>query len=383
LPEAALAPGSLGDPDAPAWDGLLARAIGGDGVRAVFQPVVDLARLTVVGYEALARFDAVAGVGPDRWFAAAARRGLVPELEAATLRAGLASWPDLPRSCFLAVNVEPESLLQRPVLDVLLGVGDLGGLVVEVTEHRPIDDPGALTAALDRLRGAGARIAVDDAGAGFAGLQQILHLRPSILKLDRALVEGVDRDEAKAALVEMLGLFANRIDAWLLAEGVETLGEAHRLAELGVPLVQGFLFARPGPPWAGLDPATHAVLAHRADQRASAPLLDLLEPTAWLLEHELPDVGRLFGQVDRDAVVVLDSHRRPVGVVSLASALSGTVLEALRVNASSTVADVAHRLSTRVPADTATPVVVTDDAGRYLGTIAVTRLLASLASALR
>ena len=95
-------------------------------------------------------------------------------------------------------------------------------MVIELTEHERIDSYAALEPALDRLRAAGALLAIDDAGAGYAGLQHVLSLRPDIIKLDRALVEGLDRDEAKRTLVEMIGTLAGRLDAWLLAEGIET-----------------------------------------------------------------------------------------------------------------------------------------------------------------
>jgi EAL domain-containing protein (putative c-di-GMP-specific phosphodiesterase class I) len=220
------------EPTGPEWDELLRAALAGHGVTCAYQPIIDLRHGVVAGYEALARFTARPGLTPDRWFHAAAARDLATALEARTLAVAPSRRPDLPPDTFLAVNVEPESLLRPLVTDVLGRAGRLDGVVVEITEHRPLPDGHRLEPALEQLRGAGALIAVDDAGAGYAGLQQVLTLRPAILKLDRALVEGLDHDEAKAALVEMLGLFAGRIDAWLLAEGVETVGEARRLSTI-------------------------------------------------------------------------------------------------------------------------------------------------------
>ena len=201
-------------------------AIAGRGVRSVYQPIVELSRCTVAGFEALTRFDVGPPGGPDMWFATAHEHGVAAELEATTLRAALAMRAALPPNTFMTVNVEPESLSSPRVMAIFAETASLSGLVVEITEHRPLADPQRVQWALERLRGQGALIAVDDAGSGYAGLQQILTLRPNILKLDRALVEGVDRDETKAALVEMFGIFANRVDAWLLVEGIETIGEA-------------------------------------------------------------------------------------------------------------------------------------------------------------
>lgn len=220
------------------WDLMVELAIAGKGLQLVFQPIVDLRRGAVAGYETLVRFDGPVRAGPDRWFAEAARRGRQSELDHAVVERALALRSSLPRNTFLTINIEPESLHDRRVLQLLCD-HDLRGVAIEVTEHRALDELGPVRAALDRLRTAGALLAVDDAGAGYAGLQQILAMRPQILKVDRSLVEGIDTDEAKAALLEMLGVFAGRIDAWVLAEGVETRGEALRCASLGVPLAQG------------------------------------------------------------------------------------------------------------------------------------------------
>ena len=183
------------------WRTRIERVLDGDGVTTVYQPIIDLQRAQVVGYEALSRFDAGDGVqaGPDVWFQTAAALGLGPQLDARCVSAALDARVDLPRNCFLAVNVDPESLLSPEVLAVLGRSAPLGGLVIEITEHRPWDWA-SLSPVVTRLRADGARFAVDDAGAGHSGLQQILHLRPDILKLDRSLVNGIDDDEAKVAL---------------------------------------------------------------------------------------------------------------------------------------------------------------------------------------
>ncbi len=360
----------------PAWDEALRDVLAGVGLRTVYQPIVDLARLTVVGYEALSRFDhpAAPGRGPDDWFAAATERGLGPSLDAAAIGSALARRADLPPDCFLSVNVDPHSLAHPEVRAALAATGNLSGIVVEITEHRPWD-PVALEPALDWLRGDGALIAVDDAGAGYAGLQQILELRPSLLKLDRALVAGLDRDEAKAALVEMLGVFANRVDAWLLAEGVETVAEARRLQAIGVPLAQGYLLGRPAPAWAPLAPGVAGEL-EAGGTRSDPGLRHLLSlaPSA-LVGDPVPAGPSWDGE---PWVVVVDADQRPHGLVDESSSVTGVRVEALRANVSSTPAEVAHRIAT-TGADPSVPVIVTDNAGRYLGVVTITALLVHLA----
>ena len=219
-----------------------------DRVRPVFQPIFDLQRGTVCGFEMLARFDSPLQAPPDQWFAAATRHGLGPGLEAALISAGLDARASLPENCFLAINVSPDALLTDAVGSALAGQ-DLTRMVIEITEAAPVSDYDVLLRALAVLRDAGASIAVDDAGAGYASLNHVMQLRPDFVKLDRALVQDVDRDPAKHALVETLGVLAGRLDSWLLAEGIERPGEREVLAAMGVPLAQGFGLARPAQGW--------------------------------------------------------------------------------------------------------------------------------------
>src|SRR6476646_849633 len=237
-----------------------------DDLTLVFQPIVDLAGATVAGYEALARFPGSAG--PDVWFAAAAEAGIAAELEALAVHKALAAVPNLPPDTFLTVNVSPHLLGSRPVQDALAVRPELHRVVVELTEHTPVHDLGALRRQCDELRTRGALIALDDAGSGYSGLQQLAALRPQVVKLDRALVSDADTDPVRVALAEMLGEFAGRIDAWLLAEGIETAAELAAFAQLGVPLAQGWLLGRPTRDFAPLSvDATEIVRPHVARAR--------------------------------------------------------------------------------------------------------------------
>jgi EAL domain-containing protein (putative c-di-GMP-specific phosphodiesterase class I) len=347
----------------------LAAACRGEGVRTVVQPIVDIRRGRVAGYEALTRFDLVDGVTPDRWFAAAAETGCTARLEAATLRSALARRADIPGNCFLTVNVEPASLMDAGVTGLFAEAGDLRGLVIELTEHRPIDFV-AIGPALRVLRNAGARIAMDDAGAGYAGLSQILSLRPDFLKLDRSLVTDLDDDLAKAGLVEMIGVFADRIDAWVIAEGIETESELDRLADLAVPLGQGWVIGRPADEW------TTPVLSPRDRDVPTAPLRRLVHrpPTAPLGDREAL-VG-LLGAGTAPSVVVVDGDGAPVGVVGATGATAGTLVSPLWVNVADELHSVARRVAVRGTND---DVVVVDDAGRLVGAVSVARLLSALA----
>jgi diguanylate cyclase (GGDEF)-like protein len=217
-----------------------------DAVRPVFQPVVSLASGEPVGYEALARFDGNPGLPPSWWFSQAHRFALGAALEAEAVRAALAAGPR-PDGHFLAVNLSPSALAAPEVRDVL--PPDLSGVVIEITEEERVLDVDALQGLLDPLRARGARIAVDDAGEGYAGLQQVMRMRADMIKLDRALVADVHSDPAKIALIGSLVHFARSTGASICAEGVETLDELRVLIHLGVAYAQGWALARPGEPW--------------------------------------------------------------------------------------------------------------------------------------
>jgi EAL domain-containing protein (putative c-di-GMP-specific phosphodiesterase class I) len=206
----------------------------------VFQPVVDLASSSVVGYEALTRFSD--GTSPELVFAQAEEAGLGIELELATLTRALAASESLPPGPWLALNISPP-LAVSPHLEPLLHA-HRRQLVVEITERTAIDDYVEVQDAMAAL-GENVRLAVDDAGAGFASLRHIIELRPHFVKLDLGLVRGIDRDPARQALVAGMVYFAGETGCALIAEGIETDAERRVLRRLGVTFGQGFLLGRP------------------------------------------------------------------------------------------------------------------------------------------
>ncbi len=221
-----------------------------DVLTPVFQPIVELATGRIGGYEALTRFLHTEPVrGPDVWFAQARRCGLGPALEARAIQAALAV-PDRPPGTFLSLNVSPEALLSRELAAAL--PLDLGDIVIELTEDELFASDAALDEELARLRARGARVAVDDAGAGYAGLQQLIRFRPDILKLDRSLVRGVHSDGSKRALLEALSSFATTTGAAVCGEGIEEVEELHMLARFDVTYAQGYVLGRPGSAWPGV-----------------------------------------------------------------------------------------------------------------------------------
>jgi PAS domain S-box-containing protein len=207
----------------------------------VFQPIVELSTGEVRGYEALTRF--LDGTPPDVRFEQAAQLGAGLALESATLEAIFEAADHLPPGPWLNVNISPELVLAGG-LEKLLPTG-AREVVLEITEHQAISDYGSFRAAVEPLRNR-VKIAVDDAGAGFASLRHIVELAPSMVKLDRSLIAGIDRDPAREAVVAGMVRFAQAAGLALLAEGIETQEELAMLRRLGVQLGQGFLLGRPG-----------------------------------------------------------------------------------------------------------------------------------------
>lgn len=214
-------------------------------IEAALQPVVDLARGTVCGYEVLARFPSPPAAGPDAWLRAAGAEGVSAPLEAQMVVRALTLRAEMPEDCFVAVNLSPHAVLSEVVQQVLALQPGLEGLVLELTERMPVEDCATLRAGLAPLRERGAMVAIDDAGSGYDSLRQILELRPEFVKADRSLVTGVDRDPRRAAVLQTLATYAQRTDAWVVAEGVERLEELDAVIRLGIGLAQGYLLGRP------------------------------------------------------------------------------------------------------------------------------------------
>jgi EAL domain-containing protein (putative c-di-GMP-specific phosphodiesterase class I) len=238
----------------------------------LFQPILALATRRVVGHEALARFRAEPLAPPNVWFAQAAAAGLGAELQALAVQRArrVAAAAGLPTGTFLSLNVSPR-YLAAPAVQEALGGGPLGRLVIEVTEEEAVADYGALRAAMAPYLARGARVAVDDAGAGYASMRHVTELRPAFVKLDALLIRDLRDDSARQALVSALVRFTAAIDAVPIAEGVETPADLALLARTRGPLLgQGYAIARPGPAWPAIEPAALGSTASRRLQALPA-----------------------------------------------------------------------------------------------------------------
>jgi EAL domain-containing protein (putative c-di-GMP-specific phosphodiesterase class I) len=223
------------------------RALETEALTTAFQPIVSLGDMQQSGVEALSRF-AVPGEqrNPEEWFTDAASVGLGVDLELHALRIALNASQALPAHLYVSVNLSPDTLASSELATVFSSSPiPLSRLVVELTEHCSVEDYDELARALAPLRKEGMRIAVDDAGAGYASFRHILALSADVIKLDRTLISGVDEDPARQALAAAVVAFAHDLGATVVAEGIESAAELRALQCLRVDAAQGYLLGRP------------------------------------------------------------------------------------------------------------------------------------------
>lgn len=220
----------------------------------VFQPVRRLSGGRIVGYEALTRF--ASPVNTSEIFTKARVAGQLRQLEVATMAAAASAAANLPSDCWLSLNCSPDLLIDTDVLAGLLAP-IRQPIVLELSEQHMIKDYEPIAAALGRI-GPKVRLAVDDAGAGFASLRHILEVRPQFVKLDIGLVQGVATDLTRTALVAGFVRFAADAGFELIAEGIETNADRLALRRLGVELGQGYLLGRPGTATDVAEPLAHS-----------------------------------------------------------------------------------------------------------------------------
>ena len=228
-------------PDAPA---ALRAVIAGQGLRTLFQPIVSLPAGQVVGYEALSR-------GPEgstletanALFGAGERFNLSLELELACARQAAKLALGLPEGRWLSINLGLEALSTPGVVEALARPG----IILEITEHLPLDQAEAHGAFFEKARSLGARIALDDTGCGFANMAAVRSIRPEIVKLCITVTRNADRSFAHLAEISRTVAEVKAMGAEVLAEGVETKEQAVTMAQAGASLAQGWLFGRPVP----------------------------------------------------------------------------------------------------------------------------------------
>jgi len=263
----------------------LGRVLKDQGVNSVYQPLVNLGSQRVIGYEALTRPPSGPFATPDRMFRAARKNGMLWSLERTCRKSAVTDLPPMDGDQLLFLNVERESFHDPDLLGAnFLGRLDRAGLapsrvVFEVTEHSRTKDYEGLRRLLGQYRRLGFRLAMDDVGAGYSGLQAIAELEPDFLKVDMNLIRDLHLRPIKQELIASIRRFTEKTGTILVAEGVEQPEELVSLSEIGVNCAQGYLFSRPGAPpaqpdWASLSPLIATPTALRDAEAARRPPRD-------------------------------------------------------------------------------------------------------------
>lgn len=243
------------NPDDARWEeagaarGRIEAIIADRSITTVWQPIFSLVHGGVAGVEALSRFRHAPQRSPDQWFNEAFRVGRGVELELLAIETALEGAAHFPEGVYVSVNLAADSMADERVRSVLAASPvPCERLVVEVTEHASIDNYESVAAGLGQLREQGVRLAVDDAGAGFASFRHILRLSPDIIKLDRSITSGIAANPAQRALATAVVLFAMEMGSMTVtAEGVETAEDLETASTLGLDAAQGFYVGRPVP----------------------------------------------------------------------------------------------------------------------------------------
>ena len=212
-----------------------------------FQPIVGCRARSIFGYEALLRSDEPLMKTPADILDAAERLGRLHELGRA-VRAKVAAAADAEElaGAMLFVNLHSADLNDEELYSVDAPLSKIATRVVlEVTERASLYGVKNVAACVAKLKTLGFQIAIDDLGAGYAGLTSFVQLEPKIAKLDMSLVRSVDTDPRRQAIIRSMKSLCDELGMSVIAEGVETLAERDTLMELGCDLLQGYLFAMP------------------------------------------------------------------------------------------------------------------------------------------
>jgi EAL domain-containing protein (putative c-di-GMP-specific phosphodiesterase class I) len=221
-----------------------------DGLFMLYQPIVAWADWRVFGYEALVRSSEPTMAHPGALFDAAEQLmrwdDLCRRIRASCPRPLASAPPD----ALLFVNVHARELLDETLYDRATSLAEAAPrIILEITERAHLDSVPDVESRISQLRAMGFRIALDDIGAGYSGLNSFTMLHPDLIKLDMALVRGIDEDPVKRRLAGLLIQLCQDLGISVVGEGVETVAERETLVQLGCDLLQGYLFGRPAPPF--------------------------------------------------------------------------------------------------------------------------------------
>lgn len=377
-------------------------------IHVLFQPIYDFKKGSVLAWEALSRGPRGSEFeSPALLFDFAEQTGQLFVLEQACRRRAVETVGALEPGQKLFLNIHPRAVVDPTfapgrTLELIRAHGlEPDNIVFEITERHSIKDFSSFHKTLDHYRSQGFRVAVDDAGTGYSGLSTIAALKPDYIKVDMSLVRDIDRDPVRRALMETMVTLAGRIGSEIIAEGIETKGEAGALIEIGVHYGQGYFLSRPHfpKPETPLDMKELAPLRQDALSRLSCSIpIGQLAQKALTVSPRMPvqSVQRIFATNPSLSSVVVTEDDSPLGLVMGYSldrhlaTLYGRALYAdkpvsLLMDAAPMIVDerepvesVAKNANTREMLKAYDEVVVTRD-GKFLGTVTVQRMLTTLA----
>jgi EAL domain-containing protein (putative c-di-GMP-specific phosphodiesterase class I)/DNA-binding NarL/FixJ family response regulator len=266
----------------------LDRVLADEQITCVYQPIVDLQSFDVLGYEVLARGPIQSALHrPDVLFDVARDQGRVEELDRVCRVMAARGGATLPDDALRFINTEPVNLFFRSRSDLFVEEFVSATpeplrskTVMEITEKSIIDDFGHFREVVTQLRERGFRIAIDDAGAGYSGLQTMVEIEPDFIKLDISLIRGLDTSVVKQKLIKTLRTFCVDAGITLIAEGIETEEQLAALKELQIPYGQGYLFAYPGSPYPLKDRIDPLTITENGDLMLPAEAARVTRPAA-------------------------------------------------------------------------------------------------------
>ncbi len=308
----------------PVWAGMI------EALDFAFQPIVNIHTGRCFGYEALLRNHREIGFEtvPD-FFDACVARGQLAETDAALHGKALAKFAGLAhhQRCKLFLNVDNRALAQGfdgerlRTLSNDHGVAE-GNLFLEISERHPVGMPAEASTVLRRLKGHGFKLAVDDFGTGFSGLQMLYFAEPDILKIDRFFISDISTDSKKKLFLSKIVNIAHLLGAVVVAEGVETEQEYFVCKDIGCDLVQGYLVQRPTCRIEDLQPQYSAIEAlarrerrgHDGDQKMIRGRVEAIAPIS--VDADMLEVFDRF-RADKTATFfpVVDGGGEPLGIV--------------------------------------------------------------------
>lgn len=218
-------------------------------IRTVYQPIVELAGHRPMGFEALTRGPKDSELeSPIKLFHAAAQLNMFAELDHAARISAIANASFLNETHLLFINTDP-SIMDRPEFKDFSylenGNIDPSQICLELTERTSVKDFAKFRFALDALKSSGFKIAIDDAGEGYASIRTIAEIKPNFIKLDMSIVRDIDQDTTKQNIAEFLVDMSKKLGTRLIAEGIETENEMRILTDIGADYGQGYFFSKP------------------------------------------------------------------------------------------------------------------------------------------